>query len=338
MKSAPRFYIFHGDDLISRDEALDRMRQSMGEDGDLNRSEFDGALTPVPEVLAAVKSLPFLADKRLVIARGLISHITRRGAGQAGKTATDRLIAELPQLPDFARLVLVEDSLLRDSNRLLKAALKLDNGFVRAFAKPQNLARWIVERAQSEYAAEIRPGAAEAIASVVNDDLLRADNELCKLVAYVNGERPISEDDVAALTPYVPEANVFEMVDALATGNGARALQLVQQSLHEDPKDPGFRLFALITRQFRLLLMTRDHIAGGGGSQAPAIAKALGVHPFAAGKLARQSRRFRIEQLDAILKHLQRADQDMKTGRIQPRLALDLLVTSLASEGPGPAS
>ena len=332
MSAAPRFYIFHGDDLISRDEALARMKEAMGEDGDLNRSEFDGALSPVPEVLAAVKSLPFLADKRLVIARGLISHITRRGAGQAGKTATDRLIAELPNLPDFARLVLVEDSLLSDSNRLLKAAQKLDNGYVRAFGKPQNLTRWISERAKNEYAAEITPQAADAIATVVNADLLRADNELCKLVAYVNGERPISEDDVAALTPYVPEANVFEMVDALATGNGARALELIQQSLHDDPKDPGFRLFALIVRQFRLLLMTRDHIAQGGAAQGPAIAKALGLHPFAAGKLARQSRRFRAEQLDAILKRLQRYDQDMKTGRIQPRLALDLLVTSLASQ------
>lgn len=338
MKSAPQFYIFHGDDSISRDEALARMRQSMGEDGDLNRSEFDGAVTPVPEVLAAVKSLPFLADKRLVIARGLISHITRRGAGQAGKTATDRLIAELPGLPDYARLVLVEDGLLSEGNRLLKAAKSLDNGFIRAFAKPQNLTRWISERAKNEYAAEITSQAAAAIASVVSDDLLRADNELCKLAAYVNDERPINEDDVAALTPYVPEANVFEMVDALATGNGARALELIQQSLHDDPKDPGFRLFALIVRQFRLLLMTRDHIAGGGGSQAPAIAKALGVHPYAARKLPGQARRFRTEQLDAILKHLQRYDQDMKTGRIQPRLALDLLVTSLASEGPRPAS
>ncbi len=338
MKSAPQFYIFHGDDIISRDEALARMKRALGEDGDLNRSEFDGAVTPVPEVLAAVKSLPFLADKRLVIARGLISHITRRGAGQAGKTATDRLIDELPKLPDFARLVLVEDGLLSDGNRVLKAAKSLDNGFIRAFAKPQNLTRWIISRAETEYAAEITPGAADAIASVVSDDLLRADNELCKLVAYVDGGRPISEEDVAALTPYVPEANVFEMVDALATGNGARALELIQQSLHDDPKDPGFRLFALIVRQFRLLLMTRDHIAQGGGSQAPAIAKALGVHPFAAGKLPRQARRFSIEQLDAILKHLQRADQDMKTGRIQPRLALDLLVASLASEGPRTAS
>jgi DNA polymerase-3 subunit delta len=330
--STPQFYIFHGDDIISRDEALGRMRQSMGEDGDLNRSEFDGAVTPVPEVLGAVKSLPFLADKRLVIVRGLVRHITRKGAGQAGKTASDRLIDELPRLPEFARLVLVEDEILSEGNRVLKAAGQMQNGFVRAFGKPQNLTRWVIERAKNEYAAEITPPAASAIASVVNGDLLRADNELCKLVAYVDGERAISEEDVAALTPYVPEANVFEMVDALANGDGKRALELIQQSLHDDPKDPGFRLFSLIVRQFRLLVMTRDHLDQGGGSQGGVIAKAVGVHPFAAGKLATQARRFRAQQLDAILKRLQRYDQDMKTGRIQPRLALDLLATSLASE------
>ncbi len=332
MSATPQFYIFHGDDLIRRGEALARMRRSLGEDGDLNRSEFDGAVTPLPEVLAAARSLPFLADKRLVIARGLIGHITRKGAGQAGRLAADRLIEELPRLPEFARLVLVEDDTLSGSNRVLKAAREMSNGFIGEFKKPQNLTRWIQQRAKAEYEAEISPRAAHAIADVVNDDLLRADNELCKLVAYVDGERPISEEDVAVLTPYVPEANVFEMVDALAVGNGKRALELIQQSLRDNPRDPGFGLFMLIARQFRLLLMTRDHLDRGGGAQPSVLAKAVGAHPFAARKLPAQARRFQAEQLDAILKRLQRYDQDIKTGRIEPRLALDLLVTSLANE------
>lgn len=328
MKQAPAFYIFHGDDDISREQALAKMRAAMGGDGDLNRSEFDGALVPVPEALAAVKSFPFLSDKRLVIVKGLISHITRRGAGQAGKKAAERLIAELPNLPDYARLVMVETALLSDKNKLLKAARGMENGYIGAFKKPKNLTGWIVNRAKAEYDAEITLQAAQAVASVVSDDLRRADNELYKLVCYVDGAHPIHEEDVAALTPYVPEANVFEMVDALANGDGSRALRLIHQALHDNPRDPGFGLFGLIVRQFRLLLMVSDHLnQGGAGNQA--IAKALGIHPFVAGKIAQQSRAFTIEQLDAILKRLQRYDQDMKTGRIDARLALDLLVTSL---------
>ena len=255
MKPIPAFYVFHGDDGISRDQALAKMRAAMGEDGDLNRSEFDGALTPVPEVLAAVKSYPFLSDKRLVIVKNLISHITRKGAGQVGKKASERLIAELPDLPAYARLVMVESALLSDKNRLLKAVRGMKNGYIGVFKKPKNLTGWIASRAKSEYNAEITPQAAQAIASVVNDDLRRADSELYKLVCYVDGAHPIGEEDVAVLTPYVPQANVFEMVDALAVGDGEKALRLIHQALHDNPRDPGFGLFGLIVRQFRLLLM-----------------------------------------------------------------------------------
>ena len=330
MNATPTFYILHGDDSISRDAALARMRKAMGEDGDLNRSEFDGTQTPVADVLAAVKSLPFLAEKRLVIVKGLIRHVTRKGAGQAGKAAADRLMHELPGLPTFARLVLVESDLLSEKNRLLKAARAMENGYIKGYRKPQNLANWIRQRAKEAYDAEISAAAASAIAALVSDDVLRADNELHKLVCYVDGEREISEADVALLTPYVPEANIFEMVDALAIGDGSRALELIHQSLQQNPGDAGFGLFGMIARQFRLLTMTRDHLDRGGGAGGQSIARAIGAHPFVAGKLATQARRFSALQLDAILKRLQRYDQDMKTGRIEPRLALELLVTSLA--------
>ncbi|MCY3915487.1 MAG: hypothetical protein OXG49_05685 [Chloroflexi bacterium] len=350
MSATPTFYILHGDDSISREAALARMREAMDEDGGLNRAEFDGAQASAAEVLAAVRSLPFLAEKRLVIVKGMISQVTRKGAGRA---EADRLIAELPGLPVSARLVFNETEPLESGNRLLKAAQEMENGYVRYFSAPENLRDWLRLRAQA-YGAEINPRAAAAISDLLSYDehsrqargrnaarrraamqaralaLRAADNELHKLVCYVDGEREIGEEDVAALTPYVPQANVFEMVDALANGNGGRALELISQSLHDDPSDPGFRLFALIARQFRLLSMTRDHLDRGGG-QGGAIAQAVGVSPFVAGKLAAQSRRFKAAQLDAIIKRLQRYDQEMKTGRIAPRLALDLLVTSLAS-------
>lgn len=330
MSGVPRFYILHGEDSISLGQALAKMRAALGDDGDLNRSEFEGTGTSVPEALAAVKSLPFLADKRLVIVKGLISHITRKGAGAAGKASVDRLIDEFPNLPEYARLVLVEDETLAANNRVLKAANDLNTGYIRCFRVPKDMTAWIIRRARDEYEAEIEPQAAQAIASLVGDDLRRADSELYKLVCYVDDEHAIREEDVAALTPYVPEANIFDMVDALAKGDGGRALELIHQSLHDNPRDPGFGLFTMIARQFRLLLMAKDHLATGGSSQAPTLARALRVPPFVAGKLIVQSRVFTVNQLDTILKRLQRYDQDMKTGRIAPRLALDLLVTSLA--------
>ncbi len=360
MSATPTFYILHGDDSISRDAALARMRKAMGEDGDLNRSEFDGTQTSAAEVLAAVKSLPFLAEKRLVIVHGLLARLTRRNQSREGaqdrslaKLELDRLVEELPKLPAFARLVFYETEVLNESNKLIKAARKMDNGLDLGYSAPSDFRSWLAERAQL-YDADISPRAASAISDMLNYDehsrnarsknatrrregmlgralaIPAADNELAKLADYVAGERPISEEDVAVLTPYVPEANIFAFVDALVNGHGDRACQLMTQYFHDNSGDQnGFRLFAMFVGQIRRLLMARDYLDRGGAS-GKEMANALNVHGFVAGKLATQARRFNSAQLDAILKRLQRYDQDMKTGRIEPRLALELLVTSLA--------
>ena len=332
-KASPSFYLLHGDDDISIDEALSKLRAGMGSgsEADLNTSEFDGQSASVPEILNAVTSYPFLADKRMAIVRGLIGHLTRKGAGETGKQGLQRLLEALPELPSYSKLILVERESLRSDLKIVKLAQSAPNGYMKEFSAPKDTTQWIMARARDTYDAQIEPRAAVALASVTGPDLRRADNELIKLVSYVDGERPINEEDVTLLTPYVAEANVFAMIDALAVGDGRSALTLMHRVLEADPSDPGFGLFALITRQFRLLLLTREHLAGGGSAQPNEVANAIGVRSsWQAGKLAQQSRAFSVDQLETIYKRLQRYDQDMKIGQIKPRLALDLLVASLS--------
>lgn len=330
MTSTPVYtcYLFHGDDDLSIEESVNRLRAQMGGDAnaDLNISEFDGQTASVPEIINAVSSYPFLSDRRLVIVKGLIGWLGRKGAGNAGKQALDQLAEALPNLPDHARLVLAEREQLSDSNKILKAAQSAPRAFVKVFGVPQDMATWIARRARDEHNAQIDNRAALALAAVIGSDLRRADNELFKLAGYVGPERAITEDDVAALTPYVAEANIFKMVDALAEGRGQLALELMHRLLADKDQDP-FGLFGMITRQFRLLLLTKEHLAAGGGTNS--IAAAIGVRPFQAQSLARQSRAFTVEQLEQIYRALLDSDVKMKTGRMEPDLALDLFVAGI---------
>ena len=166
---------------------------------------------------------------------------------------------------------------------------------------------------------------------MTGEDLRRADNELVKLVSYVDDERPISESDVAALTPYVAEANIFAMVDAMALGQGDRAMALMHRLLADDPRDDGFGLYGMIVRQFRLLLLAKEHLLVNGSRQG--LMEVLGTgSKFVADKAADQSRDFSLAQLEDIYRTLQDYDLKMKTGRIDPRLALDLLVAGLSRQ------
>lgn len=331
--SAPTFYLLYGEDSIERDAALEKLRASMGDgpNAELNISEFDGETASVAEIVNAASSYPFLADKRLVIVRDLIAHLTRKGAGETGKKALNELRERLPQLPPYARLVLVEREALAENHPIVQLARSDPSGYSKHFAPPKDPVAWIIKRARDHYQADIEPPAAQALASVTSDDLRRADNELIKLISYVDGGRPIREADVALLTPYKPEADIFKMIDALVAGRGSVALDILHRALANDPRDDGFGLFALITTQFRRLLLAREYLDNGGTPNGERMAAVVGTQAWLAEKIARQARAFSLGQLEHIYRALLDYDVRMKTGQIAPRLALDLIVASLAS-------
>lgn len=323
-KAAATFYILHGDDELRLQAEIERLRAQLGDEAGLNVTMFEGENANVPEIINAASSIPFLAECRLVIVRGLLAHVTRKGTSESSRQAADRLYDALLQLPAWARLVLVEREPLPDTNRFVKLAREHPSGFVRAFTVPSDTTDWIVKRAASEYGAEIERAAARALAQVTGKDLVRADNELAKLVCYVNGERPISEADVDLLTPYLAEVKIFDMVDAMAEGRSEQALRELHRLLGPQDEDP-FGVMGMIVRQFRLLLLAKEH------GRRVGLETVLGTKSeFVAKKVERQARFFSLAQLEEIYRTLQDYDYRVKTGEIKIELALDLIVASIA--------
>ena len=334
MAAAPTVIILHGEDSLRHARQLKRFRAQMGADdtASLNIHELDGETSGVHEVLAAANSLPFLADRRLVIVRGMLRHLQQRGA----KRALAQLVEALPNLPATARLVFVEDGDLRASHPILRFARESESARILHYPVAKDISGWLIRRAMGEYDAEIEPSAARALAAVTGRDLRRADHELLKLVSYTNGARTIREEDVIAMTPYVAPANIFHMVDALATGRGPAALAILQDLLAEKGRDP-IMLFGMIIRQYRLLILAREQLDQGAGRQVN-LASALGIHSFVARKLGEQARRYTLPRLQAIYRKLHQQDIAIKSGEREAALALQMLVAELtlrpAAAGP----
>lgn len=321
-----RIQLLHGEDDYNIDQALaDAVRAFRANpNAEYNLSEFDGAAASISEIISAASAMPFLTSQRMVVVRGLLAHLGRKGGGETARRAQEQLVEALPGLPDSTLLLLVERARVADGNRVLKA---LPSGSARLFTPPSDSTEWIRQQAKAR-GGQIDSEAARALALATMNDLRLASNELDKLLAYTECQRPITEADIALLTPYVAEARIFDMTDALGQGRGAVAARLAHQLLGQD--QDIFQLFAMVNRQFRLLLLAREHLDAGGSRERSTLAQTLGVPPFLADKLAVQSRAFRLHELEAIYRALQDADVKVKTGRIAPELALDLLIASLS--------
>jgi DNA polymerase III subunit delta len=338
------FYILHGDDELGIAEDLSRLRKKLaGGDpamADLNTHLLSGAQLTMQELRSICDTLPFLSDRRLVIVRGLLSRIApeRKSRDQEQPAEEDpawkrafvaELLDYLPRLPKDTRLVFVEGKLLDASHRILKLALErgeqrgavvLTHSAPKDSEIPARIHKDVRSRGGS-----ISTEAVRLLADLIGPDLRLLDLEIEKLLAYADG-RQVTVQDVQDLVSQAREADIFKLTDSLSHHETDKALRILHRLMDED-KEPLWVL-AMLARQIRILIQVGELRSDAMGKEQ--IAKRLGLHPFAVEKALGQVGSFTMAQLEAAHSRLVSTDWAIKTGQIEPDLALDLLVTALS--------
>jgi len=330
-------YVLHGADELSRTEYLATLRAPLGDPqfADLNTTRFDGRKLSVSELQHACDAVPFLTDQRLVLVDGMLARFDPRRTKSEDASEIEQegnpdlakdLAAYLERVPDTTLLVFLESKSLAKNNSILKkltAEKKLAT--VKEFSAPdaKALPAWIVKRVESKHA-KIDGNAASELAEHVGEDLRLLDTEIEKLLTYRANE-VIRIDDVRALVASVREADVFGLVNAIARRDRRSALILLHEQL--DQGAVPHQLLPTITWQFRLLLQMKD-LAARGLTLAQATEK-IHANPYPAQRAWNTATNFSLPQLEATYQKLLETDIAIKTGKSEPVLALDLLVTEL---------
>ena len=190
----------------------------------------------------------------------------------------------------------------------------------------QKLKSWVKKEFEN-YGAKIEERALDKLIDFVGNDLWQMSNEIKKLVSYKKGNRNVEIliQDVEILVKPKFESDIFETIDAIASKDKKRALKFIKA--HLEKGDSPLYLFSMIVFQFRNLLMVKDLIERNLPSYF-----LTGLHPFVIKKSILLSNKFRFLELKKIYQKIFQIDVDIKTGKIEPEIALDLLITELPSE------
>lgn len=332
-------YIYHGEDDFQRAEAVRKLRADMGDPqfAELNTTTLEGRALAFGELRHHADAIPFLSDKRLVLVQGLLTRLDpRRKASDDNDEAEEesnpelkqQLLDYLPNLAPTTHLVFIEHKKLAANNAVLKFADKdKKRAQVKLFAAPASdaLPDWVIDHVEKKGGA-IEFSAANDLALFIGADLRALDSEIEKLIVFKNGQT-IRRDDVRTMVAPAQEQSIFDLVDALGQRRTQRALELLHEQLRQNANE--FYLLTMIARQYRIMLQVRDLAARG--LQNDAIQKQLGLHPFVTRKMSEQARNYSVEQLEGILFKLLDTDVSLKTSRLEPTLALDMLVVDLTT-------
>lgn len=327
----PKVYLFFGNDELAMqklvqgllDKALDAAM------GDMNISRFQEN-PRVEDVRDAAYVMPLFSDRRLVL-------VTNAADWVKGSKNKESILKLMEGLPASTALV-------------LQLNLEIDRGAWKDFAPTHWLRKWakdqpagsiyqkecslpgigqmpgLIMREAAEKKGAFSASAAQELAKAVGNDTLLASEEIDKLLTYVDFQRPVTAEDVRLLTPDVAPISVFDMVDAIGERNIPKAAQLLHRLLESEMPIP---LFGMIIRQFRLLILAREVLDQGGRKQQ--IEKSLKLHPFVAEKVEKQATLFDLKQLNNIYHRLLTTDEALKTGLMEPKLAIEMFVSEIST-------
>jgi DNA polymerase-3 subunit delta len=319
-------YLFHGEDVIAAEEALAQLLAEAvpPETLDLALTRLEGAGLSAATLIEHCEALPFLSPRRVVVVEGVAGRVEQKGRGQEAGLLK-QLQDYLPRMAGTTVLVLRERSSLSANHPLVTLVKKV--GEVREFAPPRGreLSRWIAQHVQRE-GCEITPAAADLLAATSGTDPGVLRQEIAKLTTYVGPQGRIDERLVAELASSGRLSDIFSMVDAIGQRRRAQAMVELHRLL-AGGEHPLY-ILTMVVRQFRLLLQVKSLPAGE--RQPEAVARVIRVHPYVAEKVVAQAQTFRREELEQIYHRLVETEQEVKTGKRDAEVALELVVVEVS--------
>lgn len=316
-------YVLHGDEAFLKRHALLTLRErALGPDADESViSAHAGDKAAFAAVWDELQTAPFFAPRRLVVVENADPFVTRFRA------LLEKKVTALP-----ATGVLVLDVKLWPANTKLAKLVDNAKTIDCKAPKPYTLPGWCAEWSAARYQKKLPADAAQLLVDLAGADMGQLDQELQKLAIYVGDKTRIELADVDQLVGRSRSENTWKIFDALATGNPAHALQLLDRLLElgEEP----MKMLGAFGSQLRRLAQA-GRLVTQGMSMGAALAK-VGFPPFTVGGAEKQLRHLGRHRAARLYDWLLEINMGLRGGSPLPeRTQFERLVLRLAAKMAG---
>lgn len=168
------------------------------------------------------------------------------------------------------------------------------------------------------------PEALDTFIASVGTDTARLVSELEKLASYKAGER-IEVKDVIEMVAGGSESALFDALNALSRGDRSRALFLFHFEAMQSGGAGAYPLLSMCAWQMRRMLIIKEAFESG-MRRAGDIARITKLQPFAVEKMLPLLSALPASRIKEGLAMLSDFDTELKQGRMDPFVALDLFV------------
>lgn len=329
-------YLFLGPDFHSRREARQAIvAAALGEeDRESGMTQLDLSETTIASVLDEASAMSLFASRRLIWVSNAEAALPKRLTAKDDDDGVGATLAAYVRNPTPGTTVVFEasrfgfdgeDKAKSDRVRKFYAALPVVEFPPISPAEAMRLAKETAASLQLK----LTPAQIDRVVTALDADAGRIIVELEKLSLFA-GQRAVRDEDLTGLVPNASSATIFELVNALARRDRARALGVLDTLVREGEYLPLVLTF--LATLFRLALAASEaRLAGGPQLQSHFQKLGIAMWPARAAQVADTMRAFPPAQLRRAITLTFETDRAMRNTRPDDRIVMENFVWKLTA-------
>lgn len=302
-------YTLLGSETYLRNQFIDKLISNLGDIDSNDISRLDMNDITIDDVLDEADTFSFFSEYRVLFVTN-VEFLSASGNQKLTDSQQKRLISYLKN-PNQASIILfiIDNNQVDKRKKITKEMMKLTKLIDLSSLDEGQVNQYIQRYLENEPTKYTREAVSELLMRV-DYDLSKAMNEINKLNIYSQSKMTINIDIVRQLVPRTLESDVFQLTNAVAAKQIARATQIYKDLLLM--KNEPIALHALMISQFRIIL--QSFILRQQGLNQGDIAKRLSVHPYRVKLALESASRMQLSELMNFYLELAEVDYYMKTG------------------------
>ncbi|MBD3329107.1 DNA polymerase III subunit delta [Candidatus Dojkabacteria bacterium] len=312
--------LFHGkDSFLSLDQAKGYAQTLKKKYPQFSHVQIDCSSEEKDKIIQTYQSFDMFSNGKIILLKRILEH-------QDSKEISKNLIEFSDKNSDIdtqkMNLLVWEPSKVRSNTRFYKLFKAKGEIYESPNLNKRTFITWAKKHIKGKKL-KMASAVIYELAQRADFDTQRFANEVEKL--ELTEKTSFTKEDLETYTSDTYQIDIWKLIDGLNKSQPKLSTTSINK-LFEQNVDPYY-IFAMIARNLRQIVQTKSLSEKQLGNSE--ICSILRIPPFTLPALKRKAAHFNWERLALIYEKTNNLDYEMKTGRIDPKLGLTLLLTIL---------
>jgi DNA polymerase-3 subunit delta len=266
------------------------------------------------EVFDDLRTLPFLAEKRVVVLSGADDFVSdNRG-----------LLEKYFENPASSGVLILAVSTWASNTRLAKMLPKAGQLIEVSELKSRELTGYVCDYAREQHKKNLSVNGAQMLIELSGDEpgILRC--EIDKLAAYVDSAKNITEKDISELVGRNRVFDAFEVIDSMMAGDTGKALEQLRVMFGAD-KEAEYKVVGAFAWHFRRMFTACTMLKSSGPDD---VARRLRI--WNQNQFFDVIKKMTLKRIADCLRQLAEIDYQVKTGKATAQTAIESMIVQFA--------